>query len=99
MPYALIAESERLYAGLSDGAVLETSDARTTWHALPFRLHAIERSLIHIAAAWRRQPPKPSWGPVSPKTVTRPHVYEIATDARSLGEKTRVDGDVANTWC
>jgi photosystem II stability/assembly factor-like uncharacterized protein len=50
MPYALIADSGRLYAGLSDGAVLETSDAGATWHVLPFRFPAIERSLIHLAA-------------------------------------------------
>jgi photosystem II stability/assembly factor-like uncharacterized protein len=48
MPYALIAEPGRLYAGLSEGSVLETTDQGATWQALPFRLPAIERSLLHV---------------------------------------------------
>lgn len=51
MPYSLIAEDGRLYAGLSDGSVLETRDAGASWHALPFRFAGIERSLIHVGAA------------------------------------------------
>ncbi|MBN2204751.1 MAG: hypothetical protein JW767_07000 [Thermoleophilia bacterium] len=51
MPYALIAEEGRLYAGLSDGSVLDTTDYGATWHTLPFRLPAIERSLLHVPAA------------------------------------------------
>jgi photosystem II stability/assembly factor-like uncharacterized protein len=51
MPYALIAEEGRLYAGLSDGSVLETIDGGATWRPLPFRFPAIERSLIHVSAA------------------------------------------------
>ena len=51
MPYALIAEEGRLYAGLSDGSVLDTTDFGATWHILPFRLPAIERSLLHVPAA------------------------------------------------
>jgi len=48
MPYALIAEEGRLYAGLSDGSVLDTTDYGATWHVLPFRLPTIERSLLHV---------------------------------------------------
>lgn len=51
MPYALIAERGRLYAGLSDGSVLDTTDAGATWHALPFRFPGIERALLHVPAS------------------------------------------------
>ena len=51
MPYALIADRGRLHAGLSGGSVLDTLDAGATWHVLPFRFPAIERSLIHVPAA------------------------------------------------
>lgn len=51
MPYALIAERGRLYAGLSDGSVLDTTDAGATWHVLPFRFPVIERSLLHVPAS------------------------------------------------
>ena len=46
MPYALIPASAGVYAGLSDGRVLESRDGGDSWSALPFRLPSIERTLV-----------------------------------------------------
>jgi len=50
MPYALISAAGSLYAGLSDGRVLETTDTGQTWHLLPFHFSSIERALIRVEA-------------------------------------------------
>ena len=48
MPYALLALSGRVYAGLSDGRVLETTDAGESWSPLPFAFTSIFRSLLAL---------------------------------------------------
>ena len=48
MPYALLPAAGRLYAGLSNGQVLETIDGGEHWSPLPFAFSSISRSLIAL---------------------------------------------------
>jgi photosystem II stability/assembly factor-like uncharacterized protein len=43
MPYALVAADGRVFAGLSDGRVLETRDGGDSWTALRLEGDALDR--------------------------------------------------------